>query len=175
MVIRITSSANLLYYTFASLFASFIIMVIFHFAYADLSLAAYFQVTSLKDSFSQWIKLTFFILLFLVGKLSLISVFSYLYRATEITALQFFNFIRLFFFTFGVISLLMLCFFIAKVLSPAWYFNLFYVAAAIFIFWELIIFLKLMSRVSFRIFHLFFYLCASELIPFVILIKVVFY
>ncbi len=174
MVIRITSSVNLLFYTFASLLTAFLLMIIFHFAYAELRLANFFQVNSLKEGFFQWIKLAAIILLALFGKLTLIGMVSYLYRATEITALQFFNFIRLLFFTFGVISLLVMFFFMGKVLNPAWYYNLFYVIACILIVWQIIIFLKLMTRVPFRIFHLFFYLCASELIPLVILIKVVF-
>ena len=175
MTTRITSSINLLFYTFISLLTSFLLMIIFHFAYADLSLANTFQVNSLQEGFYQWMKLASLILLTLFGKLVLVSLFSNLYKTTEITALQFFNFVRLFFFTFGIISLLMIIFFVGKVLDPEWYYNLFFVAIFLFIFWEVIIFLKLMSRVPFRIFHLFFYLCASELIPLVILIKVVFY
>ena len=175
MTMRITSSVNLLFYTFASLLTAFLLMVIFYFAHDAISLANRFPVNSLRDCFLQWLQLAGLIVLALVGKLFLISIFSYLYKSPEITALQFFNFVRLFFFTFGVISLLVAVFFMGKVLHPAWYYNLFYVAASIFIFWEFIIFLKLMTRLPFRIFHLFFYLCASELIPLVILIKVVFY
>ena len=175
MTIRITSRVNLLFYTFASLLTAFLIIIVLHFAYAELSLANYFQINSLLTSFLQWLKLSALVLLILVGKLILIGMLSYLHKATEITVLQFFNFIRLFFFTFGVISLLMVVYFMWHVQDPAWYYNLFYVAVGIFLFWEIIIFLKLMSRVPFRIFHLFFYLCASELIPLVIIIKVVFY
>lgn len=175
MALRITSSANLLYYTFTSLLAALQLMVIFKFASVELSLATFFQANSLMESFYQWLWLSTIILGILFGKLILIGVFSYLYKSTEIAALQFFNFIRLFFFTFGIITILLIFFFMNKVIDPTWYFNLFYLMAAIFIFWELIIFLKLTARLPFRIFHLFFYLCASELIPLVILLKVVFY
>ena len=175
MALRITSSVNLLYYTFASLLSALQLMAIFQFASAELSLANIFQVNSLRDSFYQWLWLSTIILGILFGKLILIGSLSYLYKSTEIVALQFFNFIRLFFFTFGVITILLIFFFMNKVIDPSWYFNLFYLIAGIFIFWEIIIFLKLMARLPFRIFHLFFYLCASELIPLVILLKVVFY
>ena len=175
MTIRITSSVNLLFYTFTSLLAAFLLLIILHYAYADLSLDNLFHVNTVKDGFTQWMKLTVLVLVALIGKLILIGVLSYLFKATEIMAIQFFNFIRLFFFTFGVISLLAVLFFMANVHNPAWYFGLCYVLVGIFIFWEIIIFLKLMNRVSFHIFHLFLYLCASELIPLVILIKVVFY
>lgn len=175
MTIRITSSVNLLFYTFTSLLASFLLLIIFHYAYADLSLDNLFHVNSVRDGFTQWMKLTAIVLLTLIGKLILIGVLSYLFKATEMMAMQFFNFIRLFFFTFGVISLLVALFFMANVHNPAWYYGLCYVLVGIFIFWDIILFLKLMSRVPFHIFHLFLYLCASELIPLVILIKVVFY
>jgi len=175
MSMRITSSVNLLFYSFASMLTAFLIVVIFHFTSGKISSASFFQVSSIRDCFLQWLELTALVLIILAIKLIVVSLFSSLYKASEITAMQFFNFVRLFFFTFGVISLLIAVFFIAEVLSPVWYYNLFYVAATIFIFWELIIFLKLMTRLPFRIFHLFFYLCASELIPLVILIKVVFY
>lgn len=175
MALRITSSVNLLYYTFASLLSSLQLMLIFQFASAKSSLATIFQVNSLGESFYQWLWLSAIILGILFAKLILIGSISYLYKSTEIAALQFFNFIRLFIFTFGVISIVLIFFFMNKVIDPTWYFNLFYLITAIFIFWEIIIFLKLMARLPFRIFHLFFYLCASELIPLVILLKVVFY
>jgi hypothetical protein len=175
MTIRITSSVNLLFFLFAGLLTAFLLMIIFYFAYTEISIAHFFQVRSLQQGFFQWFKLTGIILLILFSKLILISMFSFIHKASEIAALQFFNFVRLFFFTFGVVSLLVAVFFMAKVQNPMWYYNLFYVAAGIFLFWEFIMFLKLMTRLPFRIFHLFFYLCASELIPFVILLKVVFY
>ncbi|MBK5277258.1 MAG: DUF4271 domain-containing protein [Bacteroidia bacterium] len=174
MALRITSSVNILYYAFTSLFAALLLMVMFHFAYAEISLANIFKVEFLRQGLYQWLWLSGIILGILFVKLILISVLSYLYKATEIAALQFFNFIRLFFFTFGVIAIMMILFFMIKVEDPSWYFNLLFIAAGIFIFWETIIFLKLMNRLSFRFFHLFFYLCASELIPLVILIWVVF-
>ena len=175
MALRITSSVNLLYFTFTSLLSALQLMIIFQFASAELSLANIFEVNSFRQGFYQWLWLSTIILGILFSKLILIGAFSYLYKSTEVAALQFFNFIRLFFFTFGIISILLIFFFMNKVVDPAWYFYLFYVVTAIFIFWEMIIFLKLMARLPFRIFHLFFYLCASELIPLVILIKVVFY
>jgi hypothetical protein len=175
MALRITSSVNLLYYTFASLLSGLQLMVIFQFASPEISLANIFHANSLSESFYQWLWLSTIIVCLLFAKLVLIVAISYLYRSTEIAALQFFNFIRLFFFTFGILAILLIFLFMNKVIDPIWYFNLLYLAAGIFIFWEIMIFLKLMARLPFDIFHLFFYLCASELIPLVILLKVVFY
>jgi len=175
MTLRIRSSANLLYYAFASLLSALQLMVIFHFVSSESALANIFQVTSIEESFYQWGGLSTIILGLLFAKLILTTSFSYLFKSTEVAALQFFNFIRLIIFTFGIMSLVLILYFITKVIDPTWYFNLFYFMAAVFIFWEIVIFLKLMARLHFHIFHLFFYLCASELIPLVILLKVVFY
>ena len=110
LAIRITSVVNLLYFTLTSLLSAFLVMVIFHFAFAELSLANHFQVASLQEAFLQWLWLSSLILGILLGKLVLIGALTYLYRATEIMALQFFNFIRLFLFAFGVIAILLVCF-----------------------------------------------------------------
>ena len=175
MALRIRSSANLLYYVFASLLAALQLMVIFHFASTESGLANIFQGNSLKESIYQWVELSIIILGILFAKLILTTAFSYLFKSTEVAALQFFNFIRLIIFISGIISLLLIFYFINKVIDPIWYYNLFYIMATIFIFWEIIVFLKLMARIHFHFFHLFFYLCASEFIPLVILLKVVFY
>jgi hypothetical protein len=175
MALRITSSANLLYYAFASLLCAVQLMVVFHFVPSQSGLANLFQGNSLKECFYQWVGLSTIILGVLFAKLILTTSLSYLFKSTEFAALQFFNFIRLIIFTSGIISIVLIFYFITKVIDPTWYFNLFYFMATVFIFWEIVIFLKLMARLDFHFFHLFFYLCASEFIPLVILLKVVFY
>ncbi len=175
MILRIRSRANLLYYTFASLLSALQLMIVFHFVPSQSGMANMFQGNSLKETFYQWVGLSAIILGILFAKLILTTSLSYLFKSTEFAALQFFNFIRLLIFTFGIISLVLIFYFITKVIDAAWYYNLFYFMATIFIIWEIVIFFKLLARVHFHFFHLFFYLCASEFIPLVILLKVVFY
>jgi hypothetical protein len=175
MVLRIRSRANLLYYAFASLLSALQLMIVFHFVPSQSGLANMFHGNSLKECFYQWVGLSAIILGILFAKLILTTTLSYLFKSTEFAALQFFNFIRLIIFTFGIISLVLIFYFVIKVTDPTWYYNLFYFIATVFIIWEIVIFLKLMARVHFHFFHLFLYLCVSEFIPLVILLKVVFY
>ncbi|MEQ8424194.1 MAG: DUF4271 domain-containing protein, partial [Cyclobacteriaceae bacterium] len=95
-----------------------------------------------------------------------------LFNFKEAIAPQFFNCIRLFFFIFTVSAIICVCYFVFKIQSPGAY--SFLLGGIIFLLgvWIIVIGLKLLRRSPFRFFHLFSYLCASELIPIVILVKV---
>jgi len=172
---RVTASVNILFYAFVSYFGALLLMIIFHFAPFESPLAKSFQAASLPEAGLQWTLLALIIFGLLVVKLILIYLFSGLFNMAEIAPIQFFNYLRLFLFLFGVVGFLTMLFFIFKVQSPASYSGLFVVGLATFILWKALLFLKLIARLPFRVFHLFSYLCASEIIPFVVLIKGVFF
>jgi hypothetical protein len=169
---RISSSANILYYVFSSLAIGYALLTIFHFGKDHIPLAESFVIDSLGSAFWQWFKLSFYVLGALLLRLIILSTFGSLFNFREVIAIQFYNSIRLGFFVSGLSLLSCLSFFMLSVHSPGPYGSLLGMIVLLLIFWVLLIGLKLLRRSAFRFFHLFSYLCASELIPIVILVKV---
>lgn len=169
---RISASVNMLYYIFCSLLTGFILLTIFHFGAESIAVAKYFTINSVLYGFWQWFKLSLLIMLALMGKLILLSILSQMFDFREAPSPQFYNFVRLTFFICTTAGLVCLCYFVFKIQSPQAYTFLLKAIIIMLISWVLMIGLKLLRRSSFRFFHLFSYLCASELIPIVILVKV---
>jgi hypothetical protein len=169
---RISSSANILYYAFGSISIGFALLTIFHFGSDHISIAEYFVIDSIGIAFWQWLKLSVFVFGALLFRLILLSAFGSLFKLKDVITVQFYNSIRLGFLVSAISYLTCLCFFILRVQSPGRYSSLLGLVVILLVFWVLLVGLKLLRRSSFRFFHLFSYLCASELIPVVILVKV---
>lgn len=169
---RISASVNMLYYIFCSLLTGFTLLTIFHFGAEAIAVAKYFTIHSVLHGFWQWLKLSLLIMLALMGKLILLSALSQMFDFREAPGPQFYNYVRLTFFICTTAGLVCLCYFVFNIQSPRAYTFLLNGIILMLIFWVLMIGLKLLRRSSFRFFHLFSYLCASELIPIVILVKV---
>ncbi|MEQ9591691.1 MAG: DUF4271 domain-containing protein [Cyclobacteriaceae bacterium] len=169
---RISSSANILYYVFISMLCGFILLLVFNVAGDDITVARHFDVSALGQGLLLWAELTLLVAGLLVAKLILIFLLSNLFNSRETIPYQFYNFVRLLFFAFGIISVTTLCYFVFKIQNPAAYSLLIYGLLIALIFWIVLIGLKLLSQSSFKSFQLFSYLCASELIPVVFIIKV---
>jgi len=169
---RISASVNILYYLFGSLVAGFALLTIFHFGGNLIPISESFGVDSLGQTFLQWLKISGLILTVLLVKLILLLSLARLFDFREAPTPQFYNYVRLTFFTSIVSGVVCICYFVFKIQSPEAYSFLLSAIVLLLIFWVLIIGLKLLRRSTFRLFHLFSYLCASELIPIVILVKV---
>ncbi|MCB0490650.1 MAG: DUF4271 domain-containing protein, partial [Cyclobacteriaceae bacterium] len=169
---RISSSVNILFYGFASMLTGFVLLTLFHFGSNEIPLAEYFPIASVGEGFWQWLKLSTVAAVVLIGKIILLSMFTSMFDLRDVTGLQFYNFVRLAFFILTVSLLMCLCYFVFKIQNPDAYNFLLNCIVVILFFWVFVVGLKLMSRTTFRFFHLFSYLCASELIPVIILVKV---
>ncbi len=169
---RISSSVNVLFYIFCSMALGFTLLTVFHFGASQISLAESFKITSVGQGLWQWLKLSTAVMIFLVVKLIILSGLTQLFNFREAIGPQFYNFIRLCFFVFTLSGLTCLCYFIFKIQSEEAYTWVLKSINFFLVFWFMVIGLKLLSRSSFRFFQLFSYLCASELIPIVILVKV---
>jgi hypothetical protein len=168
-VLRITSSVNLLFYFFCSLLTSLAIIVAVHFSdeMSFLFSATYVNVASY---FGLWLIATLIVAAALMTKLFLAACGSFLFGWRDTAGFQFFNFIRglvVALSLIGLISilgfslrinvdyyLLVKCFFVMLAANP------------------ILMFFKLLNRESTSAFHLFSYLCATEIFPLLILTKV---
>lgn len=169
---RISASVNILYYIFCSLFCGLTLLTIFHFGNELVSVASHFKVHSTVQGFLQWLKLSLFIFLILMGKLVLLSGLAQMFDFREAPSPQFYNYVRLVLFICILSGFVCVCYFVLKIQSPYAYSFLLGGIILLLFFWLIIIWLKLLRRSPFRFFHLFSYLCGSELIPIVILVKV---
>jgi hypothetical protein len=169
---RISASTNILFYAFAALLGAFVLLIIFHNANFELRIAQYFQVRGFGHGLMQWLVLGGIIFALLILKLIVVAFTTSLFSWRDQAPIHYFNFIRLTFFIFSMNALLCLIFFVLGVEHAGAYAFLANVIVFWLAVWIIVIGLKLLRRVSLSFFHLFSYLCASELIPVVITIKV---
>ncbi|NJN40884.1 MAG: DUF4271 domain-containing protein [Flammeovirgaceae bacterium] len=129
------------------------------------------ESSTLANHFKNWGVLSAIIFSLILIKLVLVYVFSGLFKIMEVLPLQFFNFVRINFLAFCSISVGCLIIFFMD--QDIWilHVHLLWFLVAFYVIWLLLIFLKLMPDNRFRLFHLFSYLCGSEIIPIIILIK----
>ncbi|MDZ4715573.1 MAG: DUF4271 domain-containing protein [Cytophagales bacterium] len=171
---RITASANLLFYLFCALLTGFLLSAIFYSAGPFFQAARPLQITSLGAAFWTWLKLSLFILILLASKLIIVLFFSTLFNFRETMSFQFFNFLRFVLFTGMTLAILSLVYFVLRVEEPVHYERLVVLALWLLGTGSVVVLVKLMGRAGFSFFHLFSYLCVSEIIPLVIIIKIFF-
>ncbi|HTH58419.1 MAG TPA: DUF4271 domain-containing protein [Cyclobacteriaceae bacterium] len=168
-VLRITSSVNLLFYLFCSLLTSLAIIVAVHFS-NEMSFTFAATFSNVSSYFALWIISTLVVAAVLMTKLLLASGTSFLFGWRDTAGFQFFNSIRGLVLALSLIGLISLLAFSLR-MNIDYYllvkcFFAMLAANAIFIFF------KLLNRESTGAFHLFSYLCATEIFPLLILTKV---
>lgn len=170
---RIGSSVNVFFFALVSFLLSLLLMVIFYFAPDRIRLAGDFVFQSTLQAFLIWLLLSIIIFLLLISKLVLIASFSLLFNLKSIVRFQFFNFIRLLLVTTIVMGLVAVVYFIFHSQNPVLFYNLLILGSFLVITGTVFLFLKLLARTGFPVFHLFSYLCATEIIPLMVLGKVI--
>ncbi|MBY0435682.1 MAG: DUF4271 domain-containing protein [Cyclobacteriaceae bacterium] len=171
---RITSSVNLLFYLFCALLTGLLLTTVFYIAGPYFTVSDDIVITSLGQAFGIWALLSLAILLLLALKLVIVSLFSALFNFRETVSFQFFNFLRFVLFTAVMMALLSLVYFIFKGNNPLFYQRIMIAALMLMSVGPVMVLVKLLARAPFSLFHLFSYLCASEIIPLVVIIKVFF-
>ncbi len=171
IVLRITSSVNLLFYLFCSLLTSLALVTAAHYSNQGLSFLARSATLTTGQEIGQWLILALSILGLLMAKLAFVTLLALLYDWRDVAGFQYFNFVRVLLISLAILALVSIfCFSFSINLN---YFNLLKTGSVLLAAGLGLLFLKLLTSTSFRSFHLFTYLCASEIFPLVILIKVI--
>lgn len=173
--LRIASSVNILYYFFGSCFLALILLVAFHLMGPVTLLSKMFQVKATAQGFLQWLLLSFGIAGLLVGKLLWIAIFATLFGFKDTVRFQFFNFVRVIFISVAILVVIGFVFVLFNVRTDLFYYYQLYLLVGLFILGTAVVYIKLMARLPYHFFHLFSYLCASEIIPLLILTKLILY
>ncbi len=172
---RITSRFSILIYVYLSAWAAFLFLITFQHVGRDWVIISDFTIGSVANGFVKWGQLTLVIGLVLFIKVSFVLALSIVFRLREGGSIQVLNYFRLISFLLMVLSVILVFYFILTTKSPAYYQNIIVVTAWIMAGWAILIFLKLLNKSPYSVFHLFSYLCASEFFPIIILFKSLFF
>jgi Domain of unknown function (DUF4271) len=172
---KLTSRFNILFYTFCSFLCALTLLVVFHYAGNLIPAGGGFLIRSTGEGFLQWVTLTMVVAGILNLKMLLVYLFSVLFSIREIMVVQYFNFIRGMFLATLIIIVGGTMNFMFKGSDGGFYVVLLQSAAGLLVLSGAITFLKIGSITRFHFFHLFSYFCASEIIPLVILLKILLY
>lgn len=175
MYSRIANSTNILFYVYCSLLIGYYLIVVFHFVSDLFPIALAFEAESFSGMILQWLKLSSMILSLLFVKIILVFGLSYLFGIGEIPGIHFFNWIRVLVVFFGLLSIVLFIYFIWHGHSHETHTIFLKLLGWIVGGWMILIFFKLSRRANASMFHLFSYICATELIPLLITIKVLFH
>lgn len=171
---RITSSTNILFYIFCSLMLSYYLMIIFHFVEQHHPIAYSFHSQSFGMAMFQWLKLSSIVLAAFFLKIILIYGLTAMFGSGELASIHFFNWVRVVLIFFGALTIVLSVYFIMHGQQVNFFTTLLQLLAWVLAGWMILIALKLSSRMGRSVFHLFSYICATELIPFLITLKVLY-
>jgi hypothetical protein len=172
--LRITASANLLFYFYCSLLSSLLLLTIFHFSRGLVSLTTMFPTHTVGQAFLQWLILTLIIFALLMGKLLLLITLAGLFGFRDTVSFQFFNFVRLLLIAVTCALFLATLYFVFHAMDQGYFYGLLKILSVLLAGGTILLYFKLMRRMPYRFFHLFSYLCVSEIVPLMILIKLFF-
>jgi hypothetical protein len=171
---RLTSSTNVQFYICCSLLLGYYLLILFHHLPSDYSLPIQFQAHSFGSVFWQWIKLSSIVLGFLIAKITVIFALTRLFSMRGMARLHFFNWVRLMLLVFGFCSIIVFLYFINRGQQTTFFVVFLSLVSATLIGWVLLAFLKLNGKSEHSLFHLFSYICATEIIPLLITVKVLY-
>ncbi|ELR69884.1 alkaline phosphatase superfamily [Fulvivirga imtechensis AK7] len=167
---RPLNQVNLLFYLYLSFLIALVLIFISNAGNIHMETSLFYP-RSFLDGMWKWAKLSLILFGWFIAKLLLVSNMSALFRLGNFSVSHFINYMRLtlFIFTIGLL-IIIFSYYGFEILSPAYYKG---VLNVIFVFMGLrvlILFFKLLSTASYKILHLFSYLCGTEVIPFVMLL-----
>jgi hypothetical protein len=172
---RFAISSNVLFYIFSSLLLGLCLIILLYHLPEEYLLPLTFRAASFGGVLVQWLKLSTIILVILFSKILLIFSLSNLFGMRGIAGIHFFNWVRLLLIISGSLSTILFVYFISRGHDAQVYVVMLSVIVAALVGWIVIVFLKLNNRVEHSMFHLFSYICATEVIPLLLTIKVLFH
>lgn len=153
---------NLLFYLLFCLITGFLLIVVFYLANFSISIS----LDTTSALLWLWLRVSAIILLWLIFKFLVVSNFTSLFNIKGFLPSHFFNYIRLGFFSFIIISVVVIVSYLGfEITIFGYYKTLFTVLLILVAVRSLLIMFKLMNSASYKFLHLFSYLCGTEIIP----------
>jgi hypothetical protein len=139
--------------------------------FTEIGLSA-IKINGYLSGWLTWLKLSAIIFAFLFVKMIIVYLVASLFGVRDISGFHFFNFTRLLLVSIGVLTLIISVYYILHGQQKGFYFFLYEFVLWILGGWIILLFLKLANRVQHSVFQLFSYICATEIIPFLLIVKV---
>lgn len=171
---RFALSSEVWFYTFLSLLLSLFLIVIFYHLPDRYPITAGFKSHSFGSVCWQWLRLAFIILSILLTRAIVIVSLSGLFGMNGIAGLHFFNIVRLLLVVVSAFSVVAFIYFTSRGHDPEVYALMLSILVFILAMWIVLVFLKLNNKTEHSMFHLFSYICATEVLPLLITVKVLF-
>ena len=167
------SRTNLLFFLGYGMVISFVGIVFWFVLKETPILFSFVNLESFTEAFISWVKLSVLVLVVLCLKYLLIASIGTLFNHRLIAPRHFYDFNRLsHIFLILIFSLAVITFMVLQNPPEIIYRTLFYALAFLLSLRVVILFFKLLDSASFRNFHLFSYLCTTEILPLIIGIKI---
>lgn len=175
MKTRPLSRVNLLFYLLLSMMGAWILVGLVQLSGMHLR-QQLFQFDGFIGGLLVWVRLTLILGGFIFLKYVLVRTFKSLFSIPGFLNNHFYNYVRIGLLLYlAIIAGMLLTYFAIHVVSEAFYFNVLYLLAGLYFLRSLVIFFKLMNSSSYSILHLFSYLCATELVPLMLIIAFIKY
>lgn len=171
---RLTGGSNIQFYILCSMMLGYYLIIVLYNLPDRYALPGRFHATGFWMMWVQWLKLSALVFTVLLMKISIIFLVTRLFGMHGMTRFHFFNWIRLLLVVFGVATVLLFMYFIARGDNEKFYVMFLSLVAVTLVVWIVVAFFKLGAKSGHSMFHLFSYLCATEIIPLLITVKVLF-
>jgi hypothetical protein len=171
---RLTSGSNVQFSVLCSLLIGLYLLIVLYNLPPQYALPIRFRSAGFWTAWLQWIKLSAVIYLVFLLKISIIYSLTRLFGLRGMARFHFFNWIRLLLVVFGAGTVVLFIYFISRGDDPEFYVTFLSFVVVALIGWVVLAFFKLGTRSGHSMFHLFSYLCATEIIPLLITVKVLF-
>ena len=171
---RLTGGSNVQFYVLCSFLLAFYLLIILYNLPPQYALPVQFHASGFGGMWWQWLKLSGLIFVSLLAKIFIIFSLTRLFGMRGMARFHFFNWIRLLLVILGVATIILFIYFIGHGAQPGYYVVFLSVLVAVLTGWIVVAFFKLGGRTGHSLFHLFSYLCATEIIPLLITVKVLF-
>lgn len=172
--IRLTSSTNIQFYILCSLLIGLYLLIVFYNLPSQYALPIRFLASEFWMMGWQWLKISAIIFFVLIMKITIIFSLTRLFGLRGLARFHFFNWIRLLLVIFGSSTILLFMYFVSRGDRPDVFVFFLSMIVITLVAWIVVAFLKLSGRTGHSMFHLFSYLCATEIIPLLITAKVLF-
>ncbi len=167
---RVTSAA-ILFYVFTAMLTGFYTIVVGRFINLDLGIKN-IETTAYGMLLWGWLRVSLYLMVIVLAKFVVIYLMSALFGIRDIAGYHFFNFIRVFLISISLLTVVLVFYYVPYGQRTGFYEFLFAVVPWILGGWIVLSFFKLSGRMRHSAFYLFSYICATELIPFLIILKV---
>jgi hypothetical protein len=171
---RLTSSSNVQFYILCSLMIGFYLLIILQNLPSEFALPVRFQASGFWSLWWQWLKLSTIIFYIFLLKIVIIFLLTRLFGMRGMARFHFFNWIRLLLIVFGAATILLFVYFISRGGSSYFFVVSLSIVVIALVGSIVVAFFKLSGRSEHSMFHLFSYICATEIIPLLITVKVLF-